>query len=111
MTVTCFAELTDTAVPVHLGDRVIGYLQTGQIASSKPNIRRFEKIAKQVIEWGAQVDLSKLEDAYFHSRVLAPRQYAAMVSRPQNSGYPRPRNNYCVSRGRAASSGIGSRFV
>ena len=79
MTVTCFAGLTDTAVPVHLGDRVIGYLQTGQVALSKPNIRRFEKIAKQVIEWGAQVDLSKLEDAYFHSRVLAPRQYAAMV--------------------------------
>jgi AraC-like DNA-binding protein/ligand-binding sensor protein len=78
-TVTCFAGLQDTAVPVHLGDRVIGYLQTGQVALRKPNGQQFEKITKQLIEWGVQIDLSKLEDAYFHSRVLAPRQYTAMI--------------------------------
>src|SRR5207247_1588708 len=73
------AGLSDTAVPVHLGDRVIGYLQTGQVALRKPHGEQFEKITKQLIEWGVQIDLSKLEDAYFHSRVLAPRQYAAMI--------------------------------
>jgi len=78
-TVTCFAGLTDTAVPVHLGDRVIGYLLTGQVALRKPNSQQFEKITKQIIEWGVQIDLTRLEDAYFHSRVLAPRQYAAMI--------------------------------
>ncbi len=78
-TVTCFAGLCDTAVPVHLGDRVIGFLQTGQVALRKPSIQQFEKIAKQVIEWGVRIDLTKLEDAYFHSRVLAPRQYTAMI--------------------------------
>ena len=78
-TVTCFAGLSDTAVPVHLGDRVIGFLQTGQVALNNPNTQEFEKITKQVIEWGVQIDLSKLEDAYFHSRVLAPRQYTAMI--------------------------------
>ena len=56
-TVTCFAGLCDTAVPVHLGDRVIGFLQTGQVALQKPNIQQFEKITKQVIEWGVQIDL------------------------------------------------------
>jgi AraC-like DNA-binding protein/ligand-binding sensor protein len=78
-TVTCFAGLCDTAVPVHLGDRVIGFLQTGQVALNNPNTHQFEKITKQVIEWGVQIDLSKLRDAYFHSRVLAPRQYTAMI--------------------------------
>ena len=78
-TVTCFAGLCDTAVPVHLGDRVIGYLQTGQVALRKPDSQQFEKITKQLIEWGVQTDLSKLEDAYFHSRVLTPRQYTAMI--------------------------------
>jgi AraC-like DNA-binding protein/ligand-binding sensor protein len=77
--VTCFAGLTDTALPVQLGDRVIGFLQTGQVALARPNPKQFEKITKQLIEWGVRVDLSKLEDAYFHSRVLAPRQYTAMV--------------------------------
>jgi len=78
-TVTCFAGLCDTAVPVHLGDRVIGYLQTGQVALRKPDSQQFEKITKQLIEWGVQTDLSKLEDAYFHSRVLTPHQYTAMI--------------------------------
>jgi ligand-binding sensor protein len=36
-TVTCPAGLLDTAVPVRLGDRLIGYLQTGQLsARSRP---------------------------------------------------------------------------
>jgi AraC-like DNA-binding protein/ligand-binding sensor protein len=78
-TVTCFAGLCESAVPVQLGDRVIGYLQTGQVALRKPNSEQFEKITKQLIEWGVQTDLSKLEDAYFHSRVLVPRQYTAMI--------------------------------
>jgi AraC-like DNA-binding protein/ligand-binding sensor protein len=78
-TVTCFAGLCDTVVPVHLGDRVIGFLQTGQVALNKPNVQQFEKITKQLIEWGCRIDLSKLEDAYFHSRVLGLRQYAAMI--------------------------------
>jgi AraC-like DNA-binding protein/ligand-binding sensor protein len=78
-TITCFAGLCDTAVPVQLGDRVIGFLQTGQVALHSLNTQQFGKITKQLIEWGVQVDLSKLEDAYFHSRVLAPRQYAAMI--------------------------------
>ena len=78
-TITCFAGLCDTAVPVHLGDRVIGFLQTGQVALSTPNNKQFEKITKQLIEWGVRVDPAKLEDAYFHSRVLAPRQYTAMI--------------------------------
>jgi AraC-like DNA-binding protein/ligand-binding sensor protein len=78
-TVTCFAGLSDTAVPVQLGDRVIGFLQTGQVALRKPNIEQFEKITKQVIEWGIRIDLTKLEDAYFHSRVLPLHQYTAMI--------------------------------
>ena len=78
-TVTCFAGFCDTAVPVRVGDRVVGFLQTGQVALRKPNTQQFEKIAKQVIEWGLQIDLSKLEDAYFHSRVLTSRQYTAMI--------------------------------
>ena len=67
-TVTCFAGLCETAVPVRVGERVIGHLQTGQVSLKQPNAAQFEKIAKQLIEWGVNVDLPKLEDAYFHSR-------------------------------------------
>jgi len=78
-TVTCFAGLCQTAVPVRVGERVIGHLQTGQVSLKQPNAAQFEKIAKQLIEWGVNVDLPKLEDAYFHTRVLTSREYNAMI--------------------------------
>ena len=78
-TVTCFAGLCDTAVPVRAGDKVIGYLQTGQVALRKPNAVQFNKITEQLVDWGVTVDLTQLQDAYYHSRTLAPQQYTAMV--------------------------------
>jgi AraC-like DNA-binding protein/ligand-binding sensor protein len=78
-TVPCFAGLYDTAVPLQIGTQVIGYLQTGQVAFKRPNKANFSKIAKQLIAWGVSVDLTKLEDAYLHSRVLERVQYEAMI--------------------------------
>jgi AraC-like DNA-binding protein/ligand-binding sensor protein len=78
-TVTCFAGLCDTAVPVRSGDKIIGYLQTGQVALRKPNTVQFNKITQQLFDWGVNVDLTQLKDAYYHSRTLAPQQYTAMV--------------------------------
>lgn len=77
--VTCFAGMCETAIPVRLGEQLIGYLQTGQVALQEPNAASFQKIAAQLIQWGTKVDLGRLEDAYLHSRVLSPGQYGAMV--------------------------------
>jgi hypothetical protein len=41
-TVRCFAGLCHTAVPVKLGDRTIGFLQTGQVAPELPSTAGFE---------------------------------------------------------------------
>jgi AraC-like DNA-binding protein/ligand-binding sensor protein len=78
-TVTCFAGLCDTAVPVKAGEKVIGYLQTGQVALRKPNEIQFNRITQQLVDWGLNVDLTQLKDAYYHSRTLAPQQYTAMI--------------------------------
>jgi AraC-like DNA-binding protein/ligand-binding sensor protein len=78
-TATCFAGLCDTAVPVTVGEKVIGYLQTGQVALRRPNEVQFGRITQQLIDWGVSVDLTQLKDAYYHSRTLAPQQYTAMV--------------------------------
>ena len=78
-TITCFAGLCETAVPVRVGDRVIGYLQTGQVSLKAPNAAQFDKITKQLNEWGVDLDLPKLEDAYFHSLVLTAGQYNAII--------------------------------
>ncbi|MBV8279376.1 MAG: helix-turn-helix domain-containing protein [Verrucomicrobia bacterium] len=78
-TVTCFAGLCDSAVPVNAGEKVVGYLQTGQVALRKPNEVQFNRITQQLVEWGVNVDLAQLKDAYYRSRTLAPQQYTAMV--------------------------------
>jgi AraC-like DNA-binding protein/ligand-binding sensor protein len=78
-TVRCFAGLCHTAVPVKLGERTIGFLQTGQVALEVPSAAGFEAIARQLTDWGAPVDLKNLEDAYYRSRVLSQDQYAGFI--------------------------------
>lgn len=78
-TVLCFAGLCDTAVPVRLGGELIGFLQTGQVMLKKPNQRQFARTARQLLDWGLKVDLGRLEEAYFHTKVLAPKEYEAVV--------------------------------
>jgi len=51
-TVTCQAGMLDTAVPVRLGDRLIGFLQTGQLLDKKPTARQFDRAARLVAGWG-----------------------------------------------------------
>lgn len=77
--VMCFAGLCDTAIPVNVGNNIIGFLQTGQVALHKPTDAGFTKIARQLVTWGVQVDLSQLQDAYFHGKMLSKEQYQAMV--------------------------------
>jgi AraC-like DNA-binding protein len=78
-TVTCFAGLTYTEVPLKLFDRVIGILQTGQVLLGAPSVRRFKKIAIRVISSGVKLNLQHLEDAYSRSRAVSPDQYRAVV--------------------------------
>jgi AraC-like DNA-binding protein/ligand-binding sensor protein len=78
-TVRCFAGLCHTAVPVKLGERTIGFLLTGQVALDVPSAARFEAIARQLIDWEVPVDLKRLENGYYRSRVLSPDQYAGLI--------------------------------
>ncbi|HVV71129.1 MAG TPA: helix-turn-helix domain-containing protein, partial [Verrucomicrobiae bacterium] len=75
----CFAGLVDSAVPVQVGNQVIGFLQTGQVALKKPTAKKFKKITRQLVEWGVKTDLRKLEGAYFHTKVLTPKSYQAVL--------------------------------
>jgi AraC-like DNA-binding protein len=79
-TLTCFSGMSDTAVPVRLGENLIGFLQTGQVFKRKPTEAAFNKTCKQLEEWGVQMDSSELRDKYFATRVLSQRQHAAMVT-------------------------------
>src|SRR5579862_5801390 len=78
-TLGCPNGLCDTAVPVRLGDRLIGYLQTGQVFRKKPTESQFERAARQVAQWGVDVSVETLREAYFATRVVPTRQHEAVV--------------------------------
>jgi AraC-like DNA-binding protein/ligand-binding sensor protein len=78
-TITCPFGMCDTAVPVRLGDRVIGFLQTGQVFRKQPTPAQFERTAQLAAEWGLDVDPDKFKDAYFGTRVVSPKQHESFV--------------------------------
>ena len=78
-TVTCFAGLTYTSVPLKFYKRVIGLLQTGQVFLETPSAKRFKKLATQVTSSGMKLNLPRLEDAYFRSSAVSAEQYRAVV--------------------------------
>ncbi len=78
-TVTCFAGLSDSAVPIRVGDQLIGFLQTGQVLLKQPTKFRFDRAARKLVNWGVHVDLGKAREAYFHTKVLTKKQYRSML--------------------------------
>lgn len=75
----CFAGLCDSAVPIRVGDKLIAFLQTGQILLHQPNKEEFTKTTQQLLSWGTQVNLKALEEAYFQTKVFDKDQYEAML--------------------------------
>jgi AraC-like DNA-binding protein len=78
-TVICQFGLCDTAVPVRMGDQLIGFLTTGQVFCKKPTKTQFNRTAKLLADWGVQTNASELRDAYFDTRVLSSRQFESVV--------------------------------
>jgi AraC-like DNA-binding protein/ligand-binding sensor protein len=76
---TCAVGMTDTAVPVKLGNRLIGFLHTGQVFLKEPTETQFEKIAQMASEWGLQEPREKLREAWFKTRVVARKEHNAVV--------------------------------
>jgi len=78
-TVTCQLGLVDTAVPVRLGEQLIGFLQTGQVLRKKITPPQLERAAKLIAEWGLHIDKARLRNVYSATRVMPAKQYDAMV--------------------------------
>lgn len=78
-TIACRAGLTDSAVPVRVGDKLLGYLQTGQVALKKPTKANFRKLVEWLGRSDSSTDWVALEKAYLESPMLNRGQYDAMV--------------------------------
>ncbi|MDP9292047.1 MAG: PocR ligand-binding domain-containing protein, partial [Verrucomicrobiota bacterium] len=64
-TVTWFAGLSESAVPVYVGDHILGFLETGEVMLKNPTKKHFATITRQLRAWGYKTDWKQLERAYF----------------------------------------------
>jgi len=78
-TLKCFAGLCDSAVPVRVGENLVAFLQTGQVLLHAPTKQEFAKTTRELLKWGTEVDLKRLEEAYFQTRVVQKKQYASIL--------------------------------
>jgi AraC-like DNA-binding protein/ligand-binding sensor protein len=78
-TMRCFAGLCDSAVPVRVGENLVAFLQTGQVLLQKPKSGDFSAAARQLVQWGAEIDVRRFEEAYFQTRVVSKKQYESII--------------------------------
>jgi AraC-like DNA-binding protein len=78
-TVTCQAGLSDTAVPVRMGEQLIGFLTTGQVFRKKPTEAQFKRTVRLLVAWGVPTPVGQLRKAYFDTRVMSSGESNAAV--------------------------------
>ena len=76
--VRCPFGLTETRVPVQLGERLIGYLQVGQVFTQAPKTRAFKKAIQRVLPAGSTLEKKAMELSK-QTRMVPAEQYAASV--------------------------------
>lgn len=78
-TITCASGLSETAVPVRVHDRLLGFLQTGQVFSKPPTEGLFERTARVLQQWDVAARKEHLRRAFFETRTLTPVQHESVV--------------------------------
>jgi AraC-like DNA-binding protein/ligand-binding sensor protein len=77
-TVTCPFGLTETAVPVRLGEKTIGFLRVGQVLRRAPSRSDTEKVARAIMDRGVSFS-DDLRQAWETNPLLPPDKYDAIV--------------------------------
>lgn len=78
-TAQCFAGLTESVVPVRLGDQVIGFLQTGHVLMQEPTGEEMNAIVETLKEHGVSLSCADITDMYLENHVMNPDQYNAVL--------------------------------
>jgi YesN/AraC family two-component response regulator len=76
---TCAYGLSETAVPVRLGNETVGFLQTGQVMPQKPTAAQFNRVAEQLEEQGLEVSRGALKEAFFQTPVVSQKKVDAIT--------------------------------
>ena len=75
----CFAGLSEFAAPVVVREQHIATLFGGQLFQHKPTQAQFERLRQQLLLWGIQSELRRIETAFFQTRVISQEQFQASL--------------------------------
>lgn len=78
-TLECFAGLSESAVPIRIGEHAVAFLQTGQVFLRPPSANQFHRCLQRLEKLGAVVNREELEKAYFATRFVPRTQYNAIL--------------------------------
>jgi AraC-like DNA-binding protein/ligand-binding sensor protein len=76
---SCFAGLTEFAVPVVVSGQYVATLLGGQVFQHKPTQAQFKQLTQRLYTWGIHKELPQLETAFFQTRVTSRKQFQASV--------------------------------
>ena len=77
-TVTCPFGLTETAVPIKLGEQIVGYLRIGQVLRHIPAKMNTTKVSRELQRCGVEFK-GKIRRAWEKNPLLPPEKYNAIV--------------------------------
>lgn len=78
-TLNCAFGLSETAVPVRLGERVVGFLQVGQVFRTRPTAAQFDRVARNFSKPALNGATRRFRAAYFKIPVVSERKYRSIV--------------------------------
>jgi AraC-like DNA-binding protein len=78
-TITCFADMKETAIPVRCGEQTIAYLTTGEVFTEPPQDEDFDEIA-ELIDDSCGTSLESLRKAWISGRTMSVDQYRGAIT-------------------------------
>lgn len=79
ITRSCFAGLLESAIPVTIGDHLLGHLMIGQAFTQRPTADSFNAMAARLNAWGVPFDRHDLHETYFATPFISQARYDATV--------------------------------
>lgn len=70
-TMLCAHGLCEAAVPVKLGDKLIAFLQTGQVLTEKPSAAKLDKVVAKARSMGIEEPAETIKAAFMKTPVVA----------------------------------------
>lgn len=80
-TMTCYAGLRETMIPVRAGNKTVALLSTGQVFTTPASSRSFARVAEQLRKVGySEEDLAELEKAWHETLDFGLERYEGTVT-------------------------------